>query len=231
MWSGVRSLNSFAGGAALLVIAFADTSFAAPNNMRLPLLSCLWPAAVSALTFGLQPQPPAVASGNARAAVATATSEAPPDAYSELKKLDSMVSDLSSNTNEMLLGFYDQGRSCFALTPGRPRFSITSTCCSLLAIHASRLRWRNQPGLNVDRVVEALLLEEWRSDDLYQLTLCTSALMLLDPKSAALRRHPSACAKFAAAVETILDARPSRQRRNERTSAYTRHSAAWNTQP
>lgn len=188
--------------------------------------------------------------------------------YQELKSIDSKVDELQSHVNDMLLGFYDRRRSCFALTPGRPRFSITSTCCSLLAVDASRIRWRDQARLhapspltfytpsarpphafsarpphalcsvhpqparrllaqlNVQKVVDALLLEEWRGDDLYQKTLTISTLLLLDPQCAALRRHPEQCPKFAEAVGSILDARPSRQRRNEPASAYMRYWAA-----
>ena len=80
--------------------------------------------------------------------------------------------------------------------------------------------------LNVQKVVDALLLEEWRGDDLYQKTLTISTLLLLDPQCAALRRHPEQCPKFAEAVGSILDARPSRQRRNEPASAYMRYWAA-----
>ena len=54
----------------------------------------------------------------------------------------------------------------------------------------------------------------------YQTTLTVSTLLLLDPQCAALRRHPEQCPKFAEAVGSILDARPSRQRRNEPASAY-----------
>ena len=201
--------------------------------------------------------------------------------YQELKSIDSKVDELQSHVNDMLLGFYDRRRSCFALTPGRPRYSITSTCCSLLAVDASRIRWRDQARLripsphtfsthllrtpsphtfsahplrtpsarpphalralcsvhpqpctpllaqlNVQKVVDALLLEEWRGDDLYQKTLTISTLLLLDPQCAALRRHPEQCPKFAEAVGSILDARPSRQRRNEPASAYMRYWAA-----
>ena len=107
---------------------------AAAARMRLaPLFGLL--ALSTGFRVGLQPrghaprQPPVVAS------------------YQELKSIDTKVDDLQSNVNEMLLGFYDRRRSCFALTPGRPRFSITSTCCSLLAVDASRLRWRDQARL------------------------------------------------------------------------------------
>lgn len=78
----------------------------------------------------------------------------------------------------------------------------------------------------MQKVVDALLLEEWRGDDLYQKTLTISTLLLLDPQCAALRRHPEQCPKFAEAVGSILDARPSRQRRNEPASAYMRYWAA-----
>ena len=69
--------------------------------------------------------------------------------YQELKSIDSKVDELQSHVNDMLLGFYDRRRSCFALTPGRPRYSITSTCCSLLAVDASRIRWRDQARLRI----------------------------------------------------------------------------------
>ena len=85
--------------------------------------------------------------------------------YQELKSIDSKVDELQSDVIDMLLGFYDSRRSCFALTPGRSRYSITSTCCSLLAVDAARVRWRDQ--LNVQKVVDALLVEDWRGDDLY----------------------------------------------------------------
>ena len=78
----------------------------------------------------------------------------------------------------------------------------------------------------MQKVVDALLLEEWRGDDLYQKTLTISTLLLLDQQCAALRRHPEQCPKFAEAVGSILDARPSRQRRNEPASAYMRYWAA-----
>ena len=80
--------------------------------------------------------------------------------------------------------------------------------------------------LNVQKVVDALLLEEWRGEDLYQKTLTISTLLLLDPQCAALRRHPEQSPKFAEAIGSILDARPSRQRRNEPASAYMRYWAA-----
>lgn len=144
--------------------------------------------------------------------------------YQELKSIDSKVDELQSDVIDMLLGFYDRRRSCFALTPGRSRYSITSTCCSLLAVDAARVRWRDQ--LNVQKVVDALLVEDWRGDDLYQTTLTVSTLLLLDPQCAALRRHPEQRAKFAEAVGSILDARPSRQQRNAPTSAYMRYWAA-----
>ena len=89
--------------------------------------------------------------------------------YQELKSIDSKVDELQSDVIDMLLGFYDSRRSCFALTPGRSRYSITSTCCSLLAVDAARVRWRDQ--LNVQKVVDALLVEDWRGDDLCQTEL------------------------------------------------------------
>ena len=62
----------------------------------------------------------------------------------------------------------------------------------------------------------------------YQTTLTVSTLLLLDPQCAALRRHPEHCPKFGAAVGSILDARPSRQRRNEPASAYmVRGRVSW----
>ena len=87
---------------------------------------------------GLQPR---VARWQPRTARVVAT-------YQELKSIDSKVDELQSHVSDMLLGFYDRRRSCFALTPGRPRFSITSTCCSLLAVDASRIRWRDQARLH-----------------------------------------------------------------------------------
>ena len=92
--------------------------------------------------------------------------------YQELKSIDSKVDELQSDVIDMLLGFYDSRRSCFALTPGRSRYSITSTCCSLLAVDAARVRWRDQ--LNVQKVVDALLVEDWRGDDLCQTELTRS---------------------------------------------------------
>ena len=68
--------------------------------------------------------------------------------YQELKSIDSKVDELQSDVIDMLLGFYDSRRSCFALTPGRSRYSITSTCCSLLAVDAARVRWRDQARLH-----------------------------------------------------------------------------------
>ena len=73
--------------------------------------------------------------------------------YQELKSIDSKVDELQSDVIDMLLGFYDRRRSCFALTPGRSRYSITSTCCSLLAVDAARVRWRDQARLHTQRLL------------------------------------------------------------------------------
>ena len=113
--------------------------------------------------LGCAPRQPRLARMSLLEPAAHATS------YQELKSIDSKVDELQSDVIDMLLGFYDSRRSCFALTPGRSRYSITSTCCSLLAVDAARVRWRDQ--LNVQKVVDALLVEDWRGDDLCQTEL------------------------------------------------------------
>ena len=129
--------------------------------------------------------------------------------YQELKSIDSKVDELQSDVIDMLLGFYDSRRSCFALTPGRSRYSITSTCCSLLAVDAARVRWRDQ--LNVQKVVDALLVEDWRGDDLCQTELTRTPRRLRwartgyayqPPALGTYRTHRAACPQAPRTVRT-----------------------------
>ena len=154
--------------------------------------------------------------------------------YEELVALEKQTDALYQK--EMLSGVYDERRRCFAITGGAKRYSITSTCFALLALDAEPEQWHSAAAgrasarldhLQVDAVLEALLVAEWRESDLYQATSIVTALRLIDPHARTLRALPAVHWRVASAIETLIDNRPMRRNgRKQPVGAYLRYCSA-----
>ena len=154
--------------------------------------------------------------------------------YEELCALERQTDQLYQK--EMLSGVYDERRRCFAITGGAKRYSITSTCFALLALDAEPERWHSAAAgrasarldhLQVDAVLEALLVAEWRESDLYQAATIVTALRLIDPRARTLRALPAVHWRVASAIETLIDNRPMRRNgRKQPVGAYLRYCSA-----
>ena len=107
---------------------------------------------------------------------------------------------------EALSGFHEASSGCFALTPGRPRFSVTSTVFALLAVDASPYSWRRSP-IKVVESLDALLEAEWRSNDPFQAVLVVVAARTIDPSARLLADRPMRQSRFAASVHQPSPAR------------------------
>lgn len=150
-------------------------------------------------------------------------------AFSELREFDQKLAALEAVGINGLNGFYDAEKRGFALTPSAPRFSVTTTIFSLLAIDANPKAWTTAgQAAQQQRVrgcLDALLDANWREDDVAQLVFVLTALRILDPQATLLHGEAAAhhTARLSAAVSAMIDARPQRRAgRNQPLSAYLR---------
>jgi len=144
--------------------------------------------------------------------------------FSEMRALDSRLDKICRTGADAVSGFFDQSASSFAITPGAPRFSVTSSVFALLAIDSDASAWATPDRPSAELVVRALLEAEWRANDVFQSALVVVASRLIDPGAAHLSASETAQVKFAAAVEEMLAARPRRRSgRTQRLSAYSRY--------
>ena len=120
----------------------------------------LLPASLLAAAFCLRPPV------GLRARTSTIAASA---SFDDLRALDNKIEKLSSMGISGLRSFYDDSTRCFALTPGKPRVSVTSTVFSLLAIDAAPNAWRASrwPTTRIKGCLSALLEADWRENDVY----------------------------------------------------------------
>lgn len=145
-----------------------------------------------------------------------------PSSFQELRRLDDRCHQLESVGIDALSGFYEADKNTFALTPGRRRVSVTSTCCSLYAINAAPAQWRQTP-LRVRECLDTLLSAENREDDTFQAVLLVAAARLMDPDPTNANNT-----RLTACIVTMLSARPLRRAgRNQQLSAYLRFWLAY----
>jgi hypothetical protein len=129
--------------------------------------------------------------------------------FTALRALNDKLGRLSSEGTSNLRSFFDEETRSFALTPGKPRVSVTSTAFALLAVDASPNEWCKEAGgaSRVRRCLEALLEADWRENDPFQAMLIVRTLRLLDPDASLVRENAAFRARLSASIGTVLAVR------------------------
>ena len=201
-----------------------DSIFTVPRSTPKMIAVLLLPAAV--LGFQLHAGNKFPTTTRCRSTSPVATS------FSDRRALEKRIQSLQSIGIGGLSGFYDAGVRTFALSPDRPRFSVTTTVFSLLAIDAAPKEW-SASGEATQRVkgcLEGLLDADGREDDVMRATLCLCALRKLDPQSRLLSGDNAAprWSRVSASFRSMTAARPQRRAgRHQPLSAYLRFWMAY----
>jgi len=208
---------SISSRASLLVLLPILHAKAYPTSFPLSVRPSSLPPAPS--RWHARRNPPPELSYDARRASA-GTPE--PASFLELQQMCSRLQKLERTGVDWLRGFYDEATGCFALVPGRPRLSVTSTSFALLAADASAVHWHESP-IELPRVLARLMQSGWSEQDVFTCTLVVVTWRVLDPSAALLRRGEASPQCVQRALQQLLLARPRRRTgRTQATSAYMR---------
>jgi hypothetical protein len=170
--------------------------------------------------------------------------------FAQMRSLEKRLAAIERSSPATLFGFYEPHLSSFSVIPGSSRVSVTSTCFVLQAILASsedddslydslvvpmamsgddETTTRRQDAtrqqqqevvVSMRKVLQALLLGEWRPDDLFQVPLLLYTAMLVDPDRLLLGSNDETIkARIRQLLEAVFAARP--KRRNGSTHTYS----------
>lgn len=164
--------------------------------------------------------------------------------FSEMKSFESRLAKIEQSGPETLTGFYEPHLNSFSIRPGSAsRLSVTSSLYSLNAIFAADDPSIYESAVNTDmaapmavpdlnyiqekvsvrRMIEAVLMADWREDDLFQVPLLLSTVLDVDSHRNVLGRNmnEALASRVRNLVEAVLTARP--MRRYGQTQPYSEY--------
>lgn len=143
-----------------------------------------------------------------------------------LRSIDARLAALERSAPSTLQGFYEPHLKSFSVSPGSvDRVSVTSTCFALQTILASQPQlFDSMVSMDMDsmeddvriplrNILQALLLSEWRQDDLFQVPLLLYTLLKVDSDRKLLgpNADEELASKLRALISAVLSARPRRR--------------------
>lgn len=143
-----------------------------------------------------------------------------------MQEFQTRLEILENGAPESLASFYEPQLNSFSVQPGASRLSITSTCYALQAMMATentalydqlvdmdpKLSQTESDKTPVQTILRALLMSDWREEDLFQVPLLLSTVLSVDQRRDMLGTvDEQIAAQLRALLSAVLKARPRRR--------------------
>ena len=130
---------------------------------------------------------------------------------SVLEDLNKRLHDIDAL--ESLKAFYEPKLNSFTVQPNLvERISVTSTCYALLALLQFTGSKGNRHDFQLQSILQALMKEEWRKEDLFQTPLLLYTLLRLAESDSSTASSLHGLDKIQSLIQVVVEARPRRRR-------------------